>query len=259
MSHKRRGHWVSPHYRDGIFVAGHFRSASTVNDFYVAPTVTRTRSKLVLPTTDKKDIDPLYFGNVTFPTSCWWCNDDVFFHRNKNGGCALFDELGPPWPVHKCWVDNKSEQEVVTESILKHYRAYLESVKKTNFSGSKDSFSTKKNENARFAFTGTVLESFYTEMVKLTSLKGEPIVAAIFFEVDGNIYKLFVPEDLSEYVAPNTSVKIGCITCNRGNGEFTYLESVEYYDSSCSLVAEIARTSLSWRQVVRATWVKTAS
>lgn len=33
---------------------------------------------------------------------CPICNKKVFFFKSENGGCAYFDELGPPWPKHPC-------------------------------------------------------------------------------------------------------------------------------------------------------------
>ena len=45
-------------------------------------------------------------SRLTYPTSCWWCEGDVYFFRDENGGCALFDALGPPWPIHDCWEDH---------------------------------------------------------------------------------------------------------------------------------------------------------
>jgi hypothetical protein len=31
----------------------------------------------------------------------------VFFYSNDVGGCALFDDLGPPWPLHDCWIEHQ--------------------------------------------------------------------------------------------------------------------------------------------------------
>lgn len=36
-------------------------------------------------------------------TQCPKCGQIVFFHRSENGGTVFFDELGPPWPKHKCF------------------------------------------------------------------------------------------------------------------------------------------------------------
>lgn len=41
----------------------------------------------------------------TYPTICWWCGAEVFYHTNGYGDCVLFDELGYPWQIHSCWQD----------------------------------------------------------------------------------------------------------------------------------------------------------
>lgn len=42
-------------------------------------------------------------GPLTYPTKCWWCGQEVFFHTNGFGDAVLFDSLGWPWEVHSCW------------------------------------------------------------------------------------------------------------------------------------------------------------
>ena len=37
-----------------------------------------------------------------FPTHCQYCQRKVFYYQNENGSKLFFDELGPPWPVHRC-------------------------------------------------------------------------------------------------------------------------------------------------------------
>ncbi len=39
----------------------------------------------------------------TYPTTCWWCGEKVFYHTNGFGDSVLFDSLGSPWRVHSCW------------------------------------------------------------------------------------------------------------------------------------------------------------
>ncbi|MHC0068196.1 hypothetical protein ACWATR_35920 [Nostoc sp. UIC 10890] len=39
----------------------------------------------------------------TYPTTCWWCGETVFYHTNGFGDSVLFDSLGSPWRVHSCW------------------------------------------------------------------------------------------------------------------------------------------------------------
>lgn len=54
-------------------------------------------------------------GLLTHPTTCWWCGAQVYFHRDENGGCVLFEELGPPWPVHTCWEDYMRSPQILTK------------------------------------------------------------------------------------------------------------------------------------------------
>ncbi len=41
----------------------------------------------------------------TYETTCWWCGKTVFYHTNGHGDCVLFNTLGSPWAVHRCWTD----------------------------------------------------------------------------------------------------------------------------------------------------------
>jgi len=54
---------------------------------------------------------------LTHGTTCWWCGASVFFHRNEYGGCALFDELGWPWPIHACWEERRQERSEALEHV----------------------------------------------------------------------------------------------------------------------------------------------
>lgn len=78
-------------------------------------------------TFSRPSYDWVYFGPITFKTECWWCGMPVFFHRNDNGGCVLFDRLGPPWPVHPCWQQNKHEQSTATKVFIERRIAQLQS------------------------------------------------------------------------------------------------------------------------------------
>lgn len=45
---------------------------------------------------------------ATWSTQCFihgGCGADVFAHTNGYGDFVLFDELGPPWPLHPCYAD----------------------------------------------------------------------------------------------------------------------------------------------------------
>ena len=38
----------------------------------------------------------------TFPLNCRYCRQRIFFFSCDCGSRVLFDELGPPWPIHDC-------------------------------------------------------------------------------------------------------------------------------------------------------------
>ncbi|MBD2568649.1 hypothetical protein [Anabaena lutea] len=42
-------------------------------------------------------------GSKTYQTECWWCGELVYYHTNGYGDHVLFDSLGYPWQIHKCW------------------------------------------------------------------------------------------------------------------------------------------------------------
>jgi hypothetical protein len=56
-------------------------------------------------------------------TLCWWCGAPVYFFRNENGGCALFDRLGWPWPLHSCWEEYRYERSRVLSAIETELRS----------------------------------------------------------------------------------------------------------------------------------------
>ena len=38
----------------------------------------------------------------TYPINCKYCNKQVFYFSCDQGCKVFFDELGPPWPIHRC-------------------------------------------------------------------------------------------------------------------------------------------------------------
>jgi hypothetical protein len=43
---------------------------------------------------------------LTYPTRCKTCQQPVFCHTNGHGDLVLLDPpLGPPWPIHSCYLD----------------------------------------------------------------------------------------------------------------------------------------------------------
>jgi hypothetical protein len=41
--------------------------------------------------------------SLVIPTNCRYCGTDIYLFASPNGGFAVFDELGIPWPKHSCW------------------------------------------------------------------------------------------------------------------------------------------------------------
>jgi hypothetical protein len=40
--------------------------------------------------------------SILFPVDCRYCGDRIFLYANPDGGFAMFDDVGPPWPKHRC-------------------------------------------------------------------------------------------------------------------------------------------------------------
>lgn len=51
---------------------------------------------------------------------CPMCGEPVWFFRNRNGGCAYFDALGKPWPLHPCMAlqQGMADRQAATEAVL---------------------------------------------------------------------------------------------------------------------------------------------
>jgi hypothetical protein len=69
------------------------------------------------------------------PSKCPWCGDLVFFLRH-NGGCVYVDELGFPWPVHPCWLDQSGSRGARASAFAE--RLGFRSPRTTNRGGSTD-------------------------------------------------------------------------------------------------------------------------
>lgn len=87
---RREGHWRIGQFGHDHWVEGHWVDRETWEDREWNSWVTGrkwTRSRLE--------------GGVP-NARCPRCGEPVWFYRNRNGGCAYFDELGKPWPKHPC-------------------------------------------------------------------------------------------------------------------------------------------------------------
>jgi hypothetical protein len=114
--HKRRGGGVKGHYRNGYWVEPHHRRGTDVHDSlrdgtWVQLNILSQRTSCLAP--------------------CFVCEKPVYYFRDENKGFALFDELGPPWPLHVCW------EELRNCRITKIERAFRNALNSTQtFDGS---------------------------------------------------------------------------------------------------------------------------
>lgn len=102
--HWRRGkngtkHWVSGHSvsRDGRGIFEPYSRYSTLRPSRLAndPSPSwRTRVSTARTSWNPPPEDP----NARCPV----CLEPVWFFRNERGGCAYFDAIGKPWPLHPC-------------------------------------------------------------------------------------------------------------------------------------------------------------
>ncbi|WP_415911928.1 hypothetical protein [Neptuniibacter sp. QD37_11] len=83
-------------------------------------------------------------GPLTVRTNCWFCDADVFFFRDKNGGIALFDNLGAPWPKHPCWNNYSKYQEIYKRKLYKTLQKNNLSRRKGSYDFIKSGISIKK-------------------------------------------------------------------------------------------------------------------
>src|SRR6185312_9680406 len=40
---------------------------------------------------------------LLFPVRCRYCKNLIYLFANPNGGFAIFNDVGPPWPKHACF------------------------------------------------------------------------------------------------------------------------------------------------------------
>lgn len=101
--HYRSDAWVSGHYRNGVWIEPHHRSNTMVTR-----SMTDSETPFAGWLYEKKK--PL-----TRQIACWICGADTYFFRDQNGGCALFDKLGKPWPLHPCWQDLQNQKRLTSK------------------------------------------------------------------------------------------------------------------------------------------------
>lgn len=212
-AHHRSGTWVDGHYRNGFWVEGHHRGDTTVGEY--------ERSEYgQVPVYDASWRLRSYTSSLTYPTTCWECGEPVFFYRSENGGCALFDELGWPWPIHECWQRHK-------DSLLHRVGAQLDDLGFDGRSYTQSRKPLKKTKQQQsihlrgFVEKAVALENQSSPVV-LRSCRGASalrLVAVRFVLHDrpDHFLRFYVPENHQELFAPYSIHEIEASWIKRGN------------------------------------------
>ncbi len=94
------------------------RGTSYASQFYTSPVISPPRDLFLdrYPEFSKATRVSACFVNPN--ATCPVCGESIFYYQNERGSRVFFDELGPPWPKHRC-TDTRSAgtQSVTTFSI----------------------------------------------------------------------------------------------------------------------------------------------
>ncbi|MGZ8218825.1 hypothetical protein [Methylomagnum sp.] len=223
--HRRSGTWVQGHYRHGTWVEGHHRSGSVVDDGYHSVNYSyQNQNREPKKSSNKALYYWIYTGKITFLTNCWWCGEEVYFHRDENGGCVLFDDLGKPWPIHSCWEDHKHEQSEAVAYIINNYKNALQDARIESYKYA----STISSES----FDAFLVGCDFSRRIILN--KDTPQLKELYFRYIiyaipniGHI-KILVPEITLEPLLSKTHVFLEVITHKRGASVVNFTKSLRF-------------------------------
>ncbi|MDV2081078.1 hypothetical protein [Marinobacter xestospongiae] len=242
--YRRDGCWVAGHYRNNSWVEGHYRSGSTVHGYIPELDIKGAAAK----SSANKLHAALMHGSITFKTDCWWCGDEVYFHRDESGGSVLFDKLGPPWPIHPCWDKYSEYRHLAIEQALARQSEAIsgqENIKAKEIVG----------EQKALVIEGMLLG--YLPTVRI-SLKNESeymgYVSDVVVDFAGELYRIYVEERVRELTYRCSIVRFSCSVTKRGSGYVLFAEAAgplyPVHD-----VAEV-RASISGRTLCASNWVR---
>lgn len=235
VMHHRSGCWVSGHFRNGSWVEGHYRGGASVYD-----KINYSYSRQ--PTRNKKNW--VYYGSITFETQCWWCGQDVYFHRDENGGCVLFDFLGSPWPVHDCWLEHKFEQQQAIDHILSKFASYIDS---QNISLT---FCEKSQDKDELDFYGYFV-SYYPS--KLIYNDFDPLVDIVVRDYNGDNYKMLIPCPVASELNTMSLVKVKGEWAYRGSSYILFATEISAngpYESYNTIEVDV-----DIKNIIRKKWI----
>lgn len=98
-TYRRRGHWRRGRNGSRHWVRGHAVS----RDSWSGPNYWDRGGRVADKFANSRAQRKQWWNDPDTPNShCPMCGEPVWFFRNRNGGCAYFDALGKPWPLHPC-------------------------------------------------------------------------------------------------------------------------------------------------------------
>jgi hypothetical protein len=125
--HWRRGrngtvHWVSSH----VVNRGSWSGSRRLGLFSAATTEWQPRVRTRTAPTHATESWTVHPDRPN--ARCPICFEPVWFFRNKRGGCAYFDAIGKPWPLHPCMEQSQSakDYQAVLEAPFAYERAKRE-------------------------------------------------------------------------------------------------------------------------------------
>lgn len=127
--------------------------------------------------------------SVTFHTQCWWCGKSVYFHRNQNGGCVLFDQLCVPWAIHHCWEQYREPKSIAVDGLIAKRISQLQ---ETRINGIQFSKAKKKSIHG-FIIGVDRSRKIFPDPSRISD-KSSHLMYVIFRTTAGKYLKLLVPE-----------------------------------------------------------------
>ena len=212
--HHRRGTWVEGHYRNGSWVEGHWRSSTHVDDGYYHQPYEQSKPNPIHSS--------INYGSITFLTECWWCGDSVYFHRDDNGGCVLFDELGKPWPIHPCWEQNQDEQCFAIQKALEDQSVIIRSQLVPKI------YQPERSEND-LVVSGCIVSYAQTKEIKLSDSKKSYKVIDLLVLSEGKHFQILVDDKYKSLLLPVSMAKFKCSVRKRGASYLIYSGEVFNY------------------------------
>jgi hypothetical protein len=191
----------------------------------------------------------------------------VFFHRNKNGGCVLFDSLGPPWPVHPCWEQYREDRAEAIDTALRNHAAYLraledlqeeDAIRETNKAVTRliGALECITEISTNLKLDGVIIADDRVAYIKLLNNSRNSLITGILLEAnDGSIYRILLDAKVRKKIRPHTFIRVMCSTSIRGINNIVFANKIFIFDPNKDTVTVSA--SLTIDDVISSRWIST--